>query len=285
MATPIRVLIVEDSSDDAERQVHELRRVGYDLSWVRAENATEMRAALESGVWDVILADFTLSQFGAVAALELARELGRDVPLVVVSGTSGEEAAVAAMRAGASDFILKQRLDLLGPAVERELRNGPGRVSRWQAEQAARELAAIVQSSDDAITGRTVDGVITSWNPGAERLYGYSAAEAIGKSIGLLIPPELAEDLERISERVGRGERVEPFETVRLRKDGTRVDVSVSVSPVLDAAGRVVGASTISRDVTQKRRAEEHLRQQTRLLQALLDGHRCGGFVAADETG
>jgi PAS domain S-box-containing protein len=124
-------------------------------------------------------------------------------------------------------------------------------VRTWSPEY----LAAIVDSSDDAIIGKTLDGVIISWNKGAERLYGYSATEVIGRPISILIPPERPDELPQIMERLRRGERIDHFRTDRVRKDGERIEVSVTISPVLDEDGRVVGASAIARDVTEQERA------------------------------
>ncbi len=123
-------------------------------------------------------------------------------------------------------------------------------------------LAAIVESTEDAIVGKTLDGVVTSWNASAERLYGYSAREAVGRSISMVIPRELDDDLPGILERLRRGERVDPYETVRLRRDGTRVDVSVTVSPIRDSRGRIVGASAITRDITHRREAAAARRER-----------------------
>jgi PAS domain S-box-containing protein len=122
-------------------------------------------------------------------------------------------------------------------------------------------LAAIVGSSSDAIVGQTLDGTIVTWNPGAERLYGYSAGEAIGQSIEMLMPPGRERELDAIFERVRAGGEVAPSETLRRRKDGTGVEVSVTVSPVRSAGGAIVGASSIERDLTDRRRAEESYRR------------------------
>ena len=117
-------------------------------------------------------------------------------------------------------------------------------------------LAAIVQSSDDAIVGKDLNGIIQSWNPGAERLFGYSAAEAVGQSITILIPLDRVHEERRVLDRIRSGLRVEPFETVRRRKDGTEIDVALTVSPIRNAAGLIVGASKIARDISERRRAE-----------------------------
>lgn len=118
-------------------------------------------------------------------------------------------------------------------------------------------LAAIVESSDDAILSKDLQGIITSWNRGAERLFGYSADEVIGRPINILIPADRQDEEPRILERLRRGERIDHFETVRQRKDGTRVEISLTVSPVKNAAGAIVGASKIARDITERKRAQE----------------------------
>jgi diguanylate cyclase (GGDEF)-like protein/PAS domain S-box-containing protein len=128
-------------------------------------------------------------------------------------------------------------------------------------------LAAIVESSEDAIIGKTLDGTIVSWNQGAERMYGYAAAETLGRSYALLAPPdERGEPFSRVLERVERGERVHSFEAIRVRKDGTRLDVSLAISPTRNAAGRVVGVSTIARDITERKAAERALRAGAEVL-------------------
>jgi PAS domain S-box-containing protein len=132
---------------------------------------------------------------------------------------------------------------------------------RKRAEATRELLAAIVDSSDDAIIGQTLEGVITSWNRGAERLYGYTAAEVLGKPLSLLIPPALSDDLPEILMHLQRGERIDHYETQRLHRDGTRRDVSLTISPIRDSAGRVVGASKIARDITERKRAEAALQQ------------------------
>jgi PAS domain S-box-containing protein len=131
---------------------------------------------------------------------------------------------------------------------------------RRRADEARAHLAAIVESSDDAIVSKTLDAIITSWNTGAERLYGYTPAEVVGKPIALLIPTDHPDELPSTMERLRRGERIEDYETVRVRKDGRRVDVSVTISPVMNAGGEIIGASTIARDITDRKRAEARLR-------------------------
>jgi PAS domain S-box-containing protein len=143
---------------------------------------------------------------------------------------------------------------------------------RKMADEAREQLASIVESSEDAIVSKTLDGVIRTWNTGAERLFGHTRAEAVGRSITIIIPPERLAEGHDILARIRGGERVEPFETVRVAKDGRRIDVSLTVSPVRDGNGHVIGASKIVRDVTGRRRAEEALRLQDRAIQAASEG-------------
>lgn len=130
---------------------------------------------------------------------------------------------------------------------------------RKRAEESALRLASIVEFSDDAIVSKDLDGVITSWNRGAQALFGYTAREAVGNSVRTLIPPDRQDEESEILARIRRGEHIEHYETVRRRKDGTLIDISLTVSPVKNAAGEIVGASKIARNISERKRAEEAL--------------------------
>jgi PAS domain S-box-containing protein len=132
---------------------------------------------------------------------------------------------------------------------------------RARAEEVRERLAAMIESSDDAIISKTLDGTITAWNPGAEKLFGYSSSEAVGQPMQMLLPPERADEESGILARIGRGERVEHFETVRVRKNGKKIDISATISPIKDSSGAIVGASKIARDITGRKRAEEALKE------------------------
>ena len=140
------------------------------------------------------------------------------------------------------------------------------------AHEAAKRLAAIVDSSDDAIISKTLDGTVLSWNKGAERLFGYSASEAVGRPITLIIPPELHCEERSIQSRLGRGEQITDYETVRVTKSGERRDISLTISPVRDAAGTIIGASKIARDISTRKRAEEALREREERYELVLAG-------------
>ena len=143
-------------------------------------------------------------------------------------------------------------------------------IERIRAQKAAQQLISIVESSHDAIVSKDLDGTIMTWNRGAERLFGYSAEDAIGRSITMLIPPDRRDEEPGILARIRKGEMVDHFETVRRRKDGSLFDISLTISPVRDAKGRIVGASKIARDISERKEAEARLKDSQRRLQELL---------------
>ena len=138
------------------------------------------------------------------------------------------------------------------------------------AETSASQLALIVESSDDAIVGKSLDGKIVSWNTGAERIYGYTASEAVGQPISILVPPEERDELPEILERLKRDERIQHYETIRARKDGERINVSMSISPVKDGEGKVIGASAIARDITGRKHVEAELQKSEAHFRSLI---------------
>jgi len=151
---------------------------------------------------------------------------------------------------------------------------------RKREEETHNRWAAIVESSDDAIFGAAPDGIIQSWNTGAERIYGYTAGEVIGRPVSLLAPPDLRDEIPRILERLRRGERIQNVHTVRVRKDGSRVDLAVTISPIRDAAGKIIGASTVARDITAHKRDEEALRKSEERYRGLFNGIPVGLYRA-----
>ena len=138
-----------------------------------------------------------------------------------------------------SDFVEQNQVEALRESGER---------LRW--------LASIVETCDDAIISKTLDAIITSWNKGAVRMFGYTAEEAVGKPVTILIPPDRQHEERTILERIGRGERIEHYETIRRRKDGSLIAVSLTVSQIKNVEGRIIGASKIARDLTERKDAE-----------------------------
>jgi PAS domain S-box-containing protein len=249
-----RILVADDNSDMRDY----LNRILSDTYTVDlAANGEEAFGVALNSLPDLVVADIMMPGVDGFELLERLRsqDATRSVPVVLVSARAGEEARIEGLQRGADDYITK-------PFSARELR---ARVdtrlelvrARKKADGDRGRLAAIVESSDDAIVSKDLNGVILSWNAGAERLFGYTAPEAIGQPITMLIPPDRADEEPGILERIRRGERVEHYETIRRRKDGTLVDISLTVSPIVDEHGQIVGASKIARDITERRRMEQ----------------------------
>jgi hypothetical protein len=194
-----------------------------------------------------------LTKITAVAGVFLEVGLWVLVFLVVIREIGAS--ARARSQLNTLNAELEQRVEERTAALQSEI------TERRRTQEIAERLAAVVQSSDDAIISKTLDGTITAWNRGAEKVFGYSAEEAVGKPMTLLLPPERAEEESVILERVSRGESVHHFDTVRVRKDGKKIDVSVTISPVVDSRGAIVGASKIARDITASKVKEEQLRE------------------------
>lgn len=265
---------------DALLLLRELRRSGLDVISERVETGPDMATALEKGHWDLILSDYSLPQFSGAAALGIFQKRNLDIPFIIVSGALGEERAVEMMKAGAHDYVLKHNLARLAEAVKRELRAAEERRSRKQNEATMVYLASIVSSCQDAIVGETLEGTIVSWNIGAEVLYGYAASEMIGRSISVLIPTNRPQDLPEIYERIKKGDVTERVETVRVRKDGRMVEVSLTMSPVKDAEGKIIGASTVAIDISKRKREEaEWLRLIQELTEALAHVKTLSGLL------
>jgi len=277
MESPLHVLIIEDSVDDTFFIVRELQKGGYNVDFERVETASSMQAALNAREWDLVISDLSLPQFGGAAALALYQQSQLDVPFILVSGTMGEEIAVQMLKAGADEYVMKDNLSRLLPAVDRELQAAQERRVRVQMEATQNYLASIVSSCSDAIIGKTLDGTIVSWNEGAEKLYGYSAEEMIGHSIAELCPKYRPEDLLEIMDRIKQGGQVQQLETVRMHKNGTPLEVSVVISPIKNPEGRIIGASSVSRDISHRKQEENERLALIQELTAALSHPRVGG--------
>jgi len=187
---------------------------------------------------------------------------------VMLSGSN----AVRVFAFVCAGILLSLLLEARRRAMELERRaRAETEAERKQAESARAYLAAIVQSSEDAIVSKDLEGIVTSWNPAAEHIYGYTAEEMIGQSEARVIPPELPEELPTILRRIRAGERIEPYETFRLRKDGTRVHLSITVSPIRDSAANIIGASAIARDITEQKRFAKAVQESEFLYRSLAD--------------
>jgi PAS domain S-box-containing protein len=249
----------------------------------RADEAQRRLAAVVDSSADAI---FALDMSGAITAWNPAAEALFGYPQREIIGKHGSLLAAPGTPSGQaprllrgeriaphdSEVIAKDGRRFTASISMSPLKNATGQTigaavtlrdetERNRAEEIRNRLAAIVASSDDAIIAQDLNGVILSWNAGAERLYGYSAAEAEGKNVSMLVPADHPNEMPAIRERIRMGEHIEHVETVRVRKDGSRLDVSFTISPLRDQSGSVVGASAITRDISERKRADEEIRE------------------------
>lgn len=252
---PLRLLLIDDNPHDRDLATRALSRHFGSLSIAVARAAHEFERALADGEFDAAIIDHELRWTTGIEVLRKLKLARPDCPVLMFTGSGSTEVAVEAMKEGLDDYVTKtpKHYARLPYALEACL-------DRRLAEHARAQLAAVVDSSDDAIIGMTLEGIVTSWNGGAARLLGYASSEILGQSIARTVPPDLRESEMVTLGRIPRGERVSHYETVRLGKDGVAIPVSVRLSPILDRNGRIIGISKIARDITERKRVEEALR-------------------------
>ncbi len=283
--TPLRVLLVEDSADDALLLLRELRRGGYEVLHERVDTAEGMRAALEKRDWDVVISDHAMPTFSAPAALELLRENGwQDLPFIIVSGHIGEDAAVKAMKAGAHDFVAKDSLARLVPAIERELRDAEERRQHRHAQQALRlaeeKYRGIFENAVEGIFQTTADGSLVTANPMMARIFGYDSPQEMIETLtdveGMFyVEPTRRDEFTRRMQQDGM---VFDFETQFYRKDGGVIWTSTNARVVRHTSGEVAGFEGTVEDITERKRAEEELRRSLDRLVAL---HEAGNLLGS----
>jgi len=281
MSKPLNILQVEDSESDAALIVRLLENSGYDVHSERVETAPQMRAALGTRVWNAIIADYHLPQFDAPSALAVLRWSGLDIPFIVVSGAVGEDRAVAMMKAGAHDYLMKDNLLRLVPAVEREIQEAAVRRERQLADEALRAarqetershqlLDAVFTAQTDAVVVCNTQGIVLRSNPAASATLGFDPS---GMSAAAILEKLQIPDASCACHRALAGETV-----VGLEQPGANRTFEVSASPMRDAGGEVIGAATIVRDITEKKRAEQRL-EHARKLESIA---RLAGGIAHD---
>src|SRR5262245_16093812 len=257
------LLVVDDETSITTTLSELLRREGY-----RVYSANSGAAAIDLisvNEYDLVIVDLHMAGIDGITVLDELRRRWPLTPGIVLTGYASLDSAIAALRQGVNDYLVKpsdiaelklvvrrgleRRRVLL---AERDVQGGLERA----AEELASHLAAIVESSDDAIISKSLGGVILTWNKGAERMFGYPAEQMIGQSITTLIPPEREDEEPRILEQLRRGENINHYETVRVTRDGRRIDVSLSISTIKSKDGRVIAASKIARNITDRKQAE-----------------------------
>jgi len=267
MGIPLRVLIVEDSENDALLLVRELRGGGYEPLFKRVETAAAMSAELKRQEWDIVISDYVMPKFGGLEALRVLKERGLDLPFIIISGKIGEETAVEVMKAGAHDYFMKDNLARLVPAIQRELQEAVVRRERKLADEALQQQAQIIDQIHDSVVSTDLEGRVTSWNRGAERLFGYSTKEALGKHISFVYPEDQHEFLQQevIKPLKKKGEH--EIEARIRKKSGEDFYVHLSLSLLRDREGSVAGMIGYSMDITDRKRAEDMLRQTAAQLE------------------
>ncbi len=279
MSVPVRVLFVEDSRDDVDLVLHELRRSGFTPDHWVVETAEAMRQALADESWDLVIADHSMPRFDAPGALAVLRRSGQDLPFIVVSGHIGEEQAVACMRAGASDYLTKDNLLRLGPVVERELRDAFQRRAATAALDTSEErYRLLVENSADMIVLQDDQGVVTFASPSVARVLGYPPAEVLGRRLREFVHEDDAGILARALEEVLIRGASPPLTGLRFRhRDGTWRIVEGSAARIVEPGGKT-GLVTTGRDVTERIQLEAQL-QRAQKLEAV---GRLAGGVAHD---
>jgi PAS domain S-box-containing protein len=269
MGKPLRALVVEDSEDDAELLVRELRRGGYEVSHRRVETADTMRAALAHQSWDIVVSDYCMPEFDAPSAISVLVESGHDIPILVVSGTVGEEAAVEALKAGAGDFLVKGRLARLLPAVERELREAEVRRHSRGAEDALRrselKYRRIVETAQEGIWVLDASDRTTYVNQRMAEMLASTPDELVGRSLFDFMDDEWKQIAIRKLGRRRQG-NIEPHEFKFRRANGTEFWAALSTSPVADDVGHYTGALAMVADVTEQRKLKSQLMVSDRLV-------------------
>ena len=275
VALRLKVLLVEDSEDDALLLTRALRQGGFDPIVLRVETFGALSASLRQQDWDIVLSDHNLPGFSAEQALELVRARFPELPFVVVSGCIGEEAAVALMRAGAQDYVLKDNLAKLAPVVEREIGEHRTRVERQRVEAARREEQAIheaiLENAAEGIVTFHADGSIRSMNRCAEQMFGHSSERMVGRSILELVDPDRRSMCEELLAKVRdcREDRIalSGLEVTALRSDRSTFCAQANASGVRLESGWYL--TLFLRDITEQKQAERRIREQVERLGAL----------------
>ncbi len=258
---PLRVLVVEDSEDDTDLLLLELRRGGYQATCLRVDTAQAMEAALER-LWDIVICDYNMPHFSALVALDLVHQRGLDIPFIILSGTIGEDTAVTAMKAGAHDYVMKGDAARLLPAIQRELREAGERIARRQAEQALAEsekrYRTMVDTANDAIVALDARGRMTYVNARTTEMLGLAAAELLGRRFSELVH-EADREFWSSQYRLLRGGKHLLVDLRLRRKDGGELWVINSSSPLQDEESQFTGSIVMLKDVTERKLAEDAL--------------------------
>ncbi len=279
----LRILFVEDNPDDVLLLSRLIQKDGWQLAAHRVETAADFARQLREGCWDLTIVDYTLPGFNGREALRIFREMEVDIPFILVSGTIGEELAVEMMKAGANDYIMKNNLPRIVPAIRRELAEADNRRRRHEIEARCHALAEMVASAEVGIIGLDMDGIVTSCNTGAEKILGLCAPKAVGRALGDVITPvPEREGLADLTKAFQEGRRIAGQEVVADTERGI-VHLVATVSPIMDNQPYPIGISLIFNDITMQRRAELALHDSERWMMVTLNSLGTGIVVIDPE--
>jgi diguanylate cyclase (GGDEF)-like protein/PAS domain S-box-containing protein len=274
----LHAILVEDSEDDSLLLVEQLDRSGFKVRWERVENAAELETALDRGHWDIVFSDYTMPHFRGDQALAITRRHDPDLPFIFVSGTIGEEAAVACMKAGAQDYVMKHDLNRLGPAVRRELEDARVRRERHLAEQELRKLSLAVEQTAESVFITDLRGRIEYANPAFESLYGYSAGEALGQTPSLVKSDRYSSEYFQHMWGVLLSGETFRDTLVNRRKDGSLFYEEKTITPLAENGHGITHFVSTGHDVTERVRGEEARSRLVSILEATTD------FVATTDS-
>lgn len=272
MNIPIRLLLIEDSEDDALLLQRKLRKSGYDLvSYRRVDTEAALRGSLENETWDVIITDYSMPSFDGLTALEIFKSYNLDLPFIIVSGTIGEAVAVAAMKAGAHDYVMKDNLARLGPAVERELKDAEARRARREAEEQVRILSRAVEQSPSVVVITDTNGAIEYVNAKFTEITGYTAEEALGENPRILKSDDMPSDVYTDMWTALKEGREWKSELRNLRKDGSSYWASMAMSSIRNQADQITHYMALQEDITDRKLAEDALRESESRFRQLVE--------------
>jgi len=275
MGKILKVLMVEDSEDDVLLAIRTLKKGGYDPEYIRVETAQAMTAALREKPWDIILCDHQMPTFSGLDAIALLVQTNIDIPLIIVSGTIGEETAVECMRHGARDYIMKDNLSRLCSAIERELAEAKSRANRKLAEEALRKseekYRSILENIEDGYYEVDLEGNFTFFNDSLCRIHGYLQEELMGMNYWRHVDEENMGRVFRTFRSVYEtGKPAKGIGWQIVGKDGSKKYIEASVSLRINSSGQPIGFQGISRDITERKLAEEERKQNLERMRKAL---------------
>ncbi|MFW6196336.1 MAG: PAS domain S-box protein [Thermoplasmatota archaeon] len=266
----MNILFVDDEGGLLDQAKIFLEKINDQIEVDTVISADKGLKKLDENDYDCIVSDYQMPKMDGLEFLKIIREKrGLDIPFIMFTGKGREEVAMEALNLGGDRYLqkggdAKSQYGLLADAIYQE-------VNLYQSKKAQKRLSSIVQSSQNAIIGKDLEGIITSWNKGAEEIYGYTKEEIIGEHISIMAPEDKKDEIDDILEKIKKGEKVEAFETRRVTKDGDEIYISLTVSPIFDKNDNVISASAIAQDITERKEVVRRLRKSEQEKSMILE--------------